>query len=91
MTQAKPICPSCDKGELTDTTFSDTFTHRDGTVVAHNLEGSVCSNCDSTLISMPQYDRNRVKIKAAKRRYDRPPSGAEISRKPVAAGVGVGK
>ena len=90
MTQAKSICSFCDKGELTDTTYSSTLNPRGwdgGEFTVHNMEGSICDHCEIISVSMSQSHRNLEKINAEKRRLTGLPTGAEIKniqRKAVA-------
>ena len=94
MTQPNLVCPYCNKGALTEGTYSDAFNHKGGVVTVHNLEHYLCDTCDADPIFPPQIDRNHHRINEAKRAHDGLLRGAEIKniqRKPVAAGVGVGK
>ena len=71
MTEPKQTCPCCGKGELTETTYSDTFNPRGwdrGEFTVHDLEGDACSHCDHESSSSAQYIRNHIKIQDEKRR-----------------------
>lgn len=80
MTDKQPNCPVCEKGELTTTVYSDTFSHNGKPLQVHGLEGYRCDRCGADPIFPDQIKRNQTRIADAKRKADGLLSGMEILR-----------
>ena len=72
------ICPVCDEGLLSLSTFSDVFKHNAGSVEVRDLECCVCDRCGADPVLTFQIARNQLKISDAKRRALGFLSGEEI-------------
>lgn len=59
-------CPWCEKGNLSQTTYTGRFRFGDRHIFVPNLEGMLCGACGEITIDGPRCKRNEVKVKAAK-------------------------
>jgi HTH-type transcriptional regulator/antitoxin MqsA len=72
------ICPVCDAGELSPTTYADTFQHGGREIFVEGLEGFECPQCGADPIFEDQIRRNHARIADAKRKADGLLTGSEI-------------
>ena len=77
MNKTRP-CIVCDKGTLTERTYSNQFQHGNHSITVSELEGYLCDFCHIDLIFPPQLRRNHIKIVDAKRKHDGLLTGDEI-------------
>lgn len=66
----KEICPNCDKGKLTEKTYSDMFRSYAGTFTVNGLLSSHCDYCDQYLINPDQLKRNQELIREVRATHE---------------------
>jgi HTH-type transcriptional regulator / antitoxin MqsA len=64
------ICPSCERGQLAEDTFTDEFKHGDSSVLVTDLERYLCADCGAGPIYPDQIRRNHARITDARRGAD---------------------
>lgn len=78
MTTQDLLCPMCEHGSLTPSTYSDTFQHRGADLVVEGLECYVCDECGADPVFEDQIRRNHVRVVDARRQADGLLTGREI-------------
>ncbi len=78
MQHDEPICPMCEEGHLTPTTFEGDFKHNGDTIHVGGLECHRCGTCGADPVLEDQIRRNHRRIADAKRRPDGLLLGSEI-------------
>ena len=80
MTEKRVICPVCERGTLTQHTYSEDFKHNEGTVHVEGLEYCECDSCGADPVLKDQLRRNHKRVVDAKRAADGLLTGAEIRK-----------
>jgi len=72
------ICPVCEEGVLTESTFEDNFRHNGQEVHVDGLECYQCDTCGADPVFEDQIRRNHLRVADAKRKMDGLLAGKDI-------------